>query len=244
MSHRVYISASTQKENIGVLNYGTEQDRMQYLADRIKFWLETQKDKFIVFRNQSGWTLEKTVNDCNNLACELFLDNHTDAGPIEKTAGDGGAEGTSAFYHIGSTNGQRLAECIYNRIAPLSPGQDRKVKPDTVLYQSGLYVLRKTIPPAALIENFFHTNETEVEDYLSRIEVYAKATAQGICDYVGEKWQEPTNVKLQTVENLINKMFEDHFLTDKELWTKVLLGKVPANPAFLQIIFNRVVNKF
>ncbi len=193
MAHRVYISASTQKANIGVGQYGTEQDRMQFLADRIKYWLETQRGQFIVFRNEPGWTLKQTVDHCNSLACEMFLDNHTNAGPKEKEAGDGGAEGTSIFYSgrmgVGS-NSYKLASAIYKQVAPLSPGKDRGVDPDTSLYDSGLYVIRNTKPPATLIEHFFHTNYGEVEYYLKHVDDFAKATAKGICDFFDVIWLE------------------------------------------------------
>jgi hypothetical protein len=195
MTHRVYISASTQKANIGVGDYGTEQDRMQYLADRIKLWLETQKGQFTVFRNQKGWTLQKTVDDCNSLACEIFVDNHTNADDAEKT------DGTVSFYH--SIPGKILSDIVYARIAPLSPGKDRGSKNDRVLYKNGLFVLRETKPVAILIEHFFHTNEEEVEFYLSRVDLFARAEAMGICDYFKIPWVEP-NVELDGVHVLVN----------------------------------------
>lgn len=183
MSHRVYISASTQKENVGVGSYGTEQDRMQYLADRVKYWLDTQKGMFVVFRNHKDWTLAQTVEDCNKLACELFIDNHTDAGPSL-------AEGTTGFFHTGSVKGKLLADTVYKYIAPLSPGKDRKVQVDTTLYKSGLYVLRNTNPPAMLIEHLFHSNIKEALDMITNADKYAKAEAQALCEYCGEKWIE------------------------------------------------------
>jgi len=245
MSHRIYVSASTQKANIGVGQYGTEQDRMQFFADRVKYWLNTQKGKFVVFRNQSGWSLEQTADDCNSLACELFIDNHTNAGKIEQIAGDGGAEGSEIFYYTPSGitgNSYKLATSVYKHIAPLSPGKDRGIQPDINLYKSGLYVIRNTYPPAVVIEIIFHTNLQEVIDYLSRIDTYAKAEAVGLCEYCGEKWEE-TLTKEQTVETLVTHMLKDGIVTDKDHWIKVLMGEVHANPDWLQIAFSRAVNK-
>ena len=73
--HRIYISGSTQKDNIGVGKYGTEQYEMQLFSDRVKYYLSTQKGQFETFRNYEDMTLLQTVNDCNKLACELFVDN-------------------------------------------------------------------------------------------------------------------------------------------------------------------------
>lgn len=236
MAHRVYISASTQKENIGVLNYGTEQDRMMQLADRVAYWLKTQKGNFEVFRNSPGWTLEQTVNDCNNLACALFIDNHTNAGGPT-------AQGTEVYFHQGSVAGQRLAQTLFDAIAPLSLGKDRGVIVDTTLYTNGFYVLRKTAPPAALIEHIYHTNAAEVVDYLAKIDEFAKAEAKAICKYFGLAWIEPVTQVAQTVEGLVDDMMKTGLITDREHWLAVLKGQQPAKPEFLQIVFRRAVQK-
>ena len=209
-NHRVYISASTQKENVGAGAYGTEQDRMQYLADRIKYWLETQKGKFTVFRNSPGWTLQQTVADCNKLACAAFVDYHTDAGPAK-------AQGTTAFYN--SPGGCVLANTVYKYAAPLSLGVDRGVKLDTVLYPNGLYVIRNTQPPATLIEMFFHTNLDEVDYFLKNTEVFAKEQAKAFCEFFGEKWTEIAYTTPQT--KLTWEQILDKVSSNTEDWKKL-----------------------
>jgi N-acetylmuramoyl-L-alanine amidase len=192
--HRVYISASDQEHNIGVGNYGSEAGRMHPFSDRVKYWLETQKGKFVVFRNSPGWSLKQTVNDCNNLACELFVENHTNAGRKEQTAGDGGAEGTEVFYWTqGGTKSKSyvLASSLYKHLAPLSPGKDRGIRPDSTYSGGSLYVIQETNPPASLVEHIFHTNYEEVEDFLARTDEYAKEEAKAICEYCEETWIEP-----------------------------------------------------
>lgn len=228
---RVYISASTQKENIGINNYGNEQDRMMTLSDRVKYWLETQKEQFTVFRNQPNWSLEQTVNDCNSLACEIFIDNHTNAGPRA-------AAGTELYYHVNSINGRKLASALYASIAPLSPGRDRGIMNDTVLYANGLYVLRETAPPAALIEHIYHTNASEVSHFLANSDLYAKAEAQAICSYFGIKWVEPKT----DIERLVDGMLTKKWITDKPYWLEVLEGKRPADPKFLKLVFARALD--
>jgi N-acetylmuramoyl-L-alanine amidase len=185
MSYRVYLAASTQAHNVGVDNYGTEEERMQFLADRVAYWLKTQISKFDVFRNKPGWSLQQTINDCNSLACNVFIDNHSNAGPASSA-------GTEVYYCTGSAMGKELAEHLYNTIAPISPGADRGVKEDGVLYSTGLAVLRKTTPPAALIEHFYHSNKMEVEHFINNIDRYAKAEAKAICNYFKVAWIEST----------------------------------------------------
>jgi N-acetylmuramoyl-L-alanine amidase len=185
MAHKVFISGSTQHENVGVGNYGTEEDRMQFFSDRVKYWLETQHGQFEVLRNKPGWTLDQTTESNNLAACELFIDNHTNAG-------SSAAKGTEVYYYgKGGTgsNSYKLATALYKRISPLSPGKDRGVLPDNSLYDTGLYVIQHTNCPSVLIELFFHTNLSEVDDYLKHIDDYAKQEAMAICDYFGIKWQ-------------------------------------------------------
>jgi N-acetylmuramoyl-L-alanine amidase len=241
----VYISGSTQSNNIGVGQYGTEQDRMQYLADRVKYWLETQKGKFTVFRNRPNWTLSQTVNDCNNLSCELFVDNHTNAGMIDKTVGDGGAEGTEVFYYHQSgttSNSYKIASLLYKRISSLSPGKDRGVKPDNAYY-NGMYVIQNTKPTAALVEHVFHTNIVEAADIISNTDKYAKEEAKAICEYFSEQWIEPMSAQPQSIEALVNEMVEDGIITGKEYWMAVFNGEKIPDKEFLQIAFRRAVNK-
>ena len=244
-NHRLYISASTQKGNVGVGAYGTEQDRMQYLADRIKYWLETQKGRFTIFRNKPGWTLQQTVDDCNKLDCEAFADYHSDAGPVEQIAGDGGAEGTTAFYYGpgGTTsNSYRLASLLYKYAAPLSLGVDRGVKADSVLYASGLFVIRNTDPAAALIEMLFHTNVNEVNNYLSKVELFAREQAKAWCEYCGEKWEEhvvvtPIVLPLPkpTWEHILDKVSTNPIEWKEAITVAVNAAKADGNLGVLEI---------
>jgi len=217
---------------------------MMQLADRVKFWLETQP-YFIVFRNKPGWTLAQTAIDCNQKDCDLFIDNHTNAGSIEKAVDGKCAEGTEVFYcgPLGITSkSYKIASILYKHISPLSEGGDRGVKPDTSLYSSGLYIIRHTIPPACLIEHIFHTNYAEVADFLMTLDEFAKAEAKAICEYFGVTWKEPIT-EVESVGLLVDELVEKGVVTDRDLWYKVLMGEKQANPEYLQIAFRRAIQK-
>jgi len=234
--YNVYISSSTQSTNVGVGQYGTEQDRMTQLADRVKYWLETQK-KFMVFRNNPKWSLSLITNDCNTLGCDLFVDNHTNAG-------DPSASGTEVFYyHQGGpeSNSYKLANALYKEIAPLSPGKDRGVLPDNK-YVSGLHVIQNTKCPSALVEHLFHTNQIEVTDMIVNMDKYAKAEAKGICKYLGVAWVEPNSLE-DDISKLVADMVSNGIVTDKVYWHGVFKGKITPKPEYLQIAFRRAVGK-
>jgi hypothetical protein len=230
--YKVYISASTQKENVGVSNYGNEQDRMMFLSDRIKYFLELQD--FTVFRNQPNWTLMQTIDDSNSKYCDLFIDNHTNADKPN-------SQGTEVFYHGNSVNGKRIATKVYEQIAPLSPGIDRGVKSDSLLYTNGLAVLRETNPPACLVEHIFHTNETEVKHFINNIDLYAIAEAKAICNYFNIKWTEPKSETRLLVEAMYNKGLIT--ITNVQHWVDALDNKTPINLNFLKIVFKNTIDK-
>lgn len=229
MPYRVYISASTQKENIGVEQYGSEQFRMMYLAARVKYFLATQGNKFIVFRNQENWTLRQTIDDCNKLVCNIFIDNHTNAGGK-------GCDGTEVYYHKNVTNGKRLATLLNDKIAPLSPGSDRGVLSDLTLYNSGLAVLRETTCPAALIEHIYHTDPAEVRQFVCNIDAYAKAEAKAICEYFGERWIEPNDNSKKSLDTILAECINN----SSEWLNKIAELQKQDNYKFIDLLIKKV----
>jgi len=226
MPYKVYVSASTQNNNIGVGNYRTEQDEMMILADRVKCFLDLQK-QFEVYRNKKGWTTEQTVKDCKSKKCDLFVDNHTNAGSPK-------AEGTETFYHKDGSNGsKKFSDILYAEVAPLSPGSDRGSRSDLELYKNGLYVLRNVDCPGSLIEHIFHTNLEEVNHLLSNMDKYAIAEAQAICKYF--------SVKFDYNAVLIKILEDSGVLNSSELWTNVFNGKVKANKLYSEILLMNIL---
>ena len=86
-----------------------------------------------------------------------------------------------------SPSGKRLAEAIAGPLCKLMPGRadhvqarpDRSCKPN----KTSLYVLRKTIPPAVLVECGFITNFDDAVLMESNPGAIARAIAQGVDAY-------------------------------------------------------------
>jgi hypothetical protein len=96
-------------------------------------------------------------------------------------------------YPVYSQNGHRLAQLIYDAVAPLTTSSDRGVKADTTLYTKGLAETRDTTAKACLIEIMFHDNITDVNDYLGKVDQIAEAIAKAIYNYFGITYYvEPT----------------------------------------------------
>ena len=97
------------------------------------------------------------------------------------------AKGTETFYHVGSTEGPKLAQYIQDQLVQTMKTTDRGIKVDTDRYRSGFAVLRDTDAPAALVELAFISNLTEEYYMNTHIEEMAHAVARGITDYFANR---------------------------------------------------------
>lgn len=243
----IYVSSSTQGTNIGVGGYGAEQERMMLLSDRVKFFVMQQYPDINVLRNKRNMTLGETAADCNANNCVLFVDNHSNAGPVETVVDGKGSEGTEAFYNAdtGITGeSYRLASLIYKYVAPVSPGGDRGVKPDEYPeHPNGLFIIRKTNPPATLLEHIFHTNLAEVQYFIARMDEFAIAEAKGIIEFLGRQWRDLPDTKAMRVLTLVRKMIKAGLVTGEAHWYGVLMGTTTFVPSYAVVAFQRAVDK-
>jgi N-acetylmuramoyl-L-alanine amidase len=207
----VYLSGSTQKDNIGVNGYGTEADNMQHLANVVKDWIGLGQGGITVFRNNADMGLQGSINDSNNSGADIHIALHTNAG---------GGRGTEAYYWGGSNNtaSVRLTRLLYDRVAPLTAANDRGVKSDHTLYSSGLAELRETNAVATLIEIMYHDNAEDVADYKTKVDAIAQAIAFAVYDYFGIQFKFPAATdkevatkKLRSVSSYADKIWIPEF---------------------------------
>jgi N-acetylmuramoyl-L-alanine amidase len=181
MSLKVYLSGSTQENNIGVVSYGTEEFRMQSLSDKVVWWIIQGRGDILCYRNYGSMTLGQTIANSNEINPDIHVALHSNAG------GGAGTECYYSNYPVESANGKRLAQLIYDAVAPITISNDRGCQPDTNLYSTGLAETRDTTAKACLLEVMFHDNIVDVEDYLSnnKDNAIALAIAKAIYAYFG-----------------------------------------------------------
>lgn len=172
---KIYISPSVQENNIGAGNYGTEEKRMNQIADIVCPLLTY--NGFEVCRNRPEMSLYNIVADSNAKKVDVHFAIHSNAG---------GGRGGEVFYYGNSVNGKRLASSVYRYLEPLTPTGDRGVKQTW-----GLYELKNTNAPAALIEVAFHDNPDDAQFILNNIQALGEAIAKGICEYAGKQFIKP-----------------------------------------------------
>lgn len=166
---KVYLSPSSQTNNVGVGNYGTEAARMQELSNKVKAKLIAKGHT--VYGNDNSLSLEARVKASNASDATLHIALHSNAGT-------GTARGPEAFYKSGSNTGKRLASCILSEIAAINGcAASRGIK------SSALYETSNVTSTCTLIEVSFHDNAEDAAWIVSHMDDIAEAIVTGICEY-------------------------------------------------------------
>lgn len=174
MKKSVYLSPSTQEYNQGYGGYGTEEQRMNEVADVTQQALE--RHGLTVCRNRPEWKLPQVVADSNAKRPNVHLAIHSNAG---------GGRGCEVYCHRFGGDGEKLARAVYEELSPLTPTVDRGVKEGYNFFGPGvhMYELAETNAPAALVEIAFHDNPDDAQWLISHIEEIGAALAKGILKY-------------------------------------------------------------
>ncbi|MEI6133024.1 MAG: N-acetylmuramoyl-L-alanine amidase [Bacillota bacterium] len=181
MKKGIYISPSTQEHNVGAGSYGTEEKRMNEIADVVEITLK--KHGQLTFRNKPSFTLTEVVHDSNAKNPKVHIAIHSNAG------GGGKARGCEVYCHKFGTAGERLAKSIYSNLSAITPSADRGVKEGQNYFGKGkpLYETAKTTAVAVLIEVAFHDSPEDAKWIVGNIKPIGLAIAKGILSYLKVK---------------------------------------------------------
>jgi N-acetylmuramoyl-L-alanine amidase len=167
---KLYLSPSTQEHNLGVAGYGTEEMRMNKIADYMEQELRNYATVIQVRRNQPVMTVKQVVADSNSFKPNLHLAIHSNAG------GGTGCE----VYRIAGGEAEKAAKIIYDVISNLTPMSDRNIKDG-----SNLYECNSTVAPAVLVEIAFHDNPTDANWIIKNERAIAQALVKAVLTYFG-----------------------------------------------------------
>ena len=214
---KVYISPSTQEHNTGVSPFGNEENEMNKIAD-ILIPLLTNDGRFTAKRNNPSMDdVYSIAEDSNSWLADIHIPIHSNAG---------GGEGTEVYAYGPNTNSERLAQCLYNQIAPLSPGADRGVKYDPRLIEVGNGVKATSV----LIELAFHDNLTDATWLAYNHEMIANALYKGICDYYGYDYR-----ALAVVPPVVSPVTPAVDIIDKDIYLSVRVLQSKSDEVVKQI---------
>ena len=130
----------------------------------------TKDGRFSVKRNSPSMDVYQIAQDSNTWGADIHVAIHSNAG---------GGVGTEVYAYAPKTNSERLAQALYDQIAPLSPGADRGVKYNPKLIEVGDSVHAT----AALIELGFHDNQADATWIAYNSQSIANGLYKGICDF-------------------------------------------------------------
>lgn len=169
----IYLSPSAQEYNIGYGDFGSEEYRMNRIADLVEQSLKNQG--YTVYRNNPNEKLSQIVKESNEINPDIHVALHSNA------SGEGfSAQGPEIFANRPNTPGDRLANLIYNEIMQIYPDP---TKGRGVLHTSSLYEIIRTNAPAVLLEVAFHDNPEDAEWIINNESQIAQAIVSGINSY-------------------------------------------------------------
>lgn len=173
----VYLSPSLQEWNVGIGDYGTEEERMNQIADVVERILKMKG--YDVRRNNPENTLAKTVEESNMIGPAVHVALHSNAsGPSGK------GKGPEIYVNRPNTSADQLAHDIYKEIEKIYPNSENG---RGVLYTKSLYEIIRTLSPAVLLEVAFHDDEQDANWIINNVEQIGKAIATGIDNYFTQK---------------------------------------------------------
>ena len=175
MSDIWYLSPSCQSANIGVGDYGSEETQMYLLMEEITPHLDRAGVSFHVADRAAD--LARRCRESNEMGAGFHFALHSNAG------GEGKARGPVGIYY--SETGKAFCEKLV--AALLALGQENN-RCENVVQMKGLYELRKTKAPAALLEVDFHDSPEGVDFIVSRRREIAEAIARCIIEADGKEF--------------------------------------------------------
>lgn len=197
----VYLSPSVQDWNFGYGTYGTEEFRMNLIADVVQYDLE--RHGLNVVRNSPQQTLTQVVNESNSYAPAVHVAIHSNASASHQS------RGPSVYVHrFGLANATRLANDIYDQLIAIAPTDGLGViEGKDAFGGKGYYELRRTNAPAVLIEVAFHDQPADAQYIIDNIVEIGIAISKGILEYFGIPYNPDTPENIAYLQSKYNGVY-------------------------------------
>lgn len=177
-SKAIFLAPSTQEDDFYACDETvTEEAAMFDLAERVRKLLEA--DGYTVLMCENDDNVKKKVTKGNDLGCAAYVALYSNS-----NLNAAGGEGTECYYNSDIPGSQALAENIYNRVAELTPTEDRGIKDQE---QRDLYEIMNNHYPCCYLEVEFHDNENGSQWILDNRDEIAKAVKDGIVAFLKNK---------------------------------------------------------
>lgn len=177
-SRAIYLSPSTQEDNLYACDATVNEEQVMFqLAQSVKALLEA--DGYTVYMCQDNDNVKTKVTKGNELKCGAYVALHSNSNSNEV-----GAQGTECYFNSTISGSRELAENIYNRVAELTPSEDRGLKDES---QRELYEVLNNHYPCAQLEVEYHDSAEGSQWILDNQDAVAKAVKDGIVAFLTNK---------------------------------------------------------
>lgn len=197
----VYLSPSVQHFNLGLDGYGSEEARMNMIADVVEY--ELNRHGLTTARNDPSMTLQEVVADSNSINPSVHV-------AIHSNAANGEARGSEVYANSFGTQAEVLARDVYKYLEQLTPTEDFGVKEGKLSFGGkGMYELKNTTSPAILMEVAFHDNAEDAQFVIDNVYEYGNEISKGILDYFNIEYNPDTQENIDYLQaKYNNKNFE------------------------------------
>lgn len=180
----LYISPSDQSGNIYAAGNTNEEVQCERIAAAVES--AAKRCGINAFANLKDDMYTK-VADANKRGTQLYLCIHTNA--FNKDV-----SGTRIFCHSFAGEGYKAAVCVFDTLAPVTPGTSENIKENP-----GLYEIRMTNAPCVYVEVDFHDVDEVALWIIAHTEEIAEAIVKGLCKYYGKVYVPGQSIGEDTV---------------------------------------------
>ena len=165
--YKVYLSPSTNDKSFGVNNFGTEEFRMNQIADAVETYL-LQTGKFAVYRNVNNMTIDEIVKDSNEVKTNIHIVIHS---------GYENKPGLNCYVKVGDNLSNGIGKEVNKQL--LSIYHNKNID-NGLTYDKSIIEIHKVNSPAIKIEVGSRGNEQDVTWIIANIENIGNAIGKGI----------------------------------------------------------------
>lgn len=165
--YKVYLSPSTKDKTFGINNFGTEEFRMNQIADAVETYL-LQTGEFAVYRNVNGMTMHEIIKDSNDVRADAHVVIHSDSG---------NKCGLNCYVKVGDNLSNGIGKEVYKHVH--SVYHDKNIE-NGLTYDESIVEIHKVNSPAIKIVVGARENEQDVNWIISNVENIGKAIGKGI----------------------------------------------------------------
>ena len=200
MAKKIYISPSSQRENRYILGDTNEAEQCRKIASAVVEALE--RCGFEAKTRLDGDMYDR-VRESDQWGADLHV-------PIHTNSYDGKVSGTRIFCFNTTGAGYKAAKCVFDALAPLTPGTSENVS-----VNQNLYEVDYANAPTVYIEVEFHDVAACAKWIIENVVPVGEAIAKGICKYYGVAYVPEVTVRYAIVVEQYDTEFEADAKLDK-----------------------------